>query len=88
MVLPIVTAFAATGEGKPRSSPAHKIPATAFNTPRIPSEAITGIVVRIDWLFKSCEFFREVSGRIKPRSTIAPRIAPLTSAITNALQYE
>ena len=48
LVSPIFIAFGATGDGKPRSSPAQKIPASAFRTPSIPSEAITGIVVLID----------------------------------------
>ena len=80
--------FVLTGDGKPRSSPAQIIPASALRIPSTPSDAMTGIVVRIDSLANIADFLRPDNGRIIPKSTIEPRMAPAKSAITNAIQYE
>ena len=88
VVVPNLIPLVLTGEGNPRSSPAQIIPASALRIPSTPSDAITGIVVRIDSLASSAEFFRADSGRINPKSMIEPKIAPASSAVTNAIQYE
>ena len=77
-----------TGVGNPRSSAAQIIPAAAWSTPSIPSEAMTGIVERIAGLSSALELLFLLRGRITKRSTSAPSNPPETSATTNAIQYE
>ncbi|CAB4696299.1 unannotated protein [freshwater metagenome] len=47
-----LTATSLTGDGNPRSSAAQRIPARDCKIPKIPSEAITGTVARMDSLAK------------------------------------
>ena len=76
----------AAGAGKPRSSAAQIIPASACRTPRIPREAITGIAARIDSLLRSSVFFLFESGRITKTSKSAPSAAPAKSATKKPTQ--